>query len=62
MQARMYCEGWDVFELDMVANYGWIRSGKWDEVRADIKAVCDECHKHNVEVKVIFETDALTSG
>ncbi len=60
MQAKMYCEGWDVFELDMVANYGWIRSGKWDEVRDDIRAVCDECHKHNVEVKVIFETDALT--
>lgn len=59
-QAKLYCEGWDVYELDVVANYGWIRSGLWKEVEADIRAVCDECHRHNVAVKVIFETDALT--
>lgn len=47
-------------ELDIVANYGWIRSGLWSEVEADIKAVVDVCHKENVIVKVIFETDALT--
>ncbi len=59
-QAIMYCEGWDVYELDVVANYGWIRSGMWDEVEADIRAVCHACHQYNVPVKVIFETDALT--
>ncbi len=59
-QAKLYCEGWDVYELDVVANYGWIRSGMWKEVEEDIRAVCDECHRHKVEVKVIFETDALT--
>lgn len=59
-QAKMYCEGWDVYELDVVANYGWIKSGMFKEVEDDIRAVCDECHKHNVAVKVIFETDALT--
>lgn len=59
-QAKMYCEGWDVYELDMVANYGWIKSGMFKEVEDDIRAVCEECHKHNVAVKVIFETDALT--
>ena|SRR5690554_4447824 len=59
-QAKMYCEGWDVYELDVVANYGWIRSGMFKEVEEDIRAVCDECHKHDVAVKVIFETDALT--
>lgn len=32
----------------------------WAEVEADIKAVCDVCHKYGTEVKVIFETDALT--
>lgn len=59
-QAKIYCEGWDVFELDVVANYGWIRSGLWDQVYDDIKAVCDACKPYDVAVKVIFETDALT--
>lgn len=60
MQAELYCKRGDIFELDIVANYGWIRSGMWDEVREDIKAVCDVCHKYGTAVKVIFETDALT--
>ena len=60
MQAEAYCQRGDVFELDIVANYGWIKSGKWDEVETDIKAVCDVCHNYGTEVKVIFETDALT--
>lgn len=60
IQAETYCKRGDVAELDIVANFGWIRSGLWDKVREDIKAVCDVCHKYNVIVKVIFETDALT--
>ncbi|MDF2925980.1 MAG: deoxyribose-phosphate aldolase [Paenibacillaceae bacterium] len=60
MQAEEYCKGGKVFELDIVANYGWIRSGMWAEVEADIKAVCDMCHTYGTAVKVIFETDALT--
>lgn len=62
MQAEEYCKEGDIFELDIVANYGWIRSGRWKEVEEDIKAVCDVCHKYGTEVKVIFETDALTIG
>ena len=58
-EAKLYCEK-GVSEIDMVANYGWIRSGLWDEVRADIKAVVDVAHKKNVLVKVIFETAQLT--
>ena len=46
-------------ELDIVANFGWIRSGKYDAVTQDIKAVVDVCHEKNIPVKVIFETDAL---
>lgn len=61
MQAEEYCKDGDIFELDIVANYGWIKSGQWDKVEADIKAVCDVCHKYGTEVKVIFETDALTT-
>lgn len=60
IQAKEYCKEGDIFELDIVANYGWIRSGMWKEVEEDIKAVCDACHTYGTEVKVIFETDALT--
>lgn len=60
LQAEEYCKRGDIYELDIVANYGWIRSGLWDAVRADIKAVCDICHKYGTAVKTIMETDALT--
>lgn len=60
MQAEYYCKNWKIFELDFVANYGWIRSGKWDQVEAEFKAVTDVCHKYGTAVKVIFETDALS--
>lgn len=60
MQAEEYCKRGDVYELDIVANYGWIRSGLWEAVKADIKAVCDVCHKYGIAVKTILETDALT--
>jgi deoxyribose-phosphate aldolase len=49
-----------VDELDLVANYGWIRGGRIDRAEADLRAVIDLCHEHGVPVKVIFETDALT--
>jgi deoxyribose-phosphate aldolase len=60
LQAEEYCRRGDVAELDVVANYGWIRSGMFAEVEADIRAVTEVCHKFGVAVKVIFETDALT--
>jgi deoxyribose-phosphate aldolase len=60
LQAQEYCREGDIFELDMVANYGWIKSGKWADVELDIKAVCDICHRYGTAVKVIFETGALT--
>lgn len=60
LQAEEYCRNFKIQDLDIVANYGWIRSGKWDEVTADIAAVVEVCHKYGTEVKVIFETDALT--
>jgi deoxyribose-phosphate aldolase len=58
-QADMYCRRGDIFELDVVANYGWMRSGMWREVESDIRAVTEVCHGYGVAVKVIFETDAL---
>lgn len=35
-------------------------SRRWDDVTADITAVVSICHQYGTEVKVIFETDALT--
>lgn len=49
-----------VDELDIVANYGWIRGGQLDRVEADLRAVIEVGHEAGVPVKVIFETDALT--
>ncbi len=49
-------------EIDMVINIGKALSGDWDYVERDIKAVCDEAHRHGAKVKVIFENDYLTKG
>lgn len=50
-----------VQELDIVANYGWIRGGEIDRVEQDLRAVVEACHAQGVLVKVIFETDALSN-
>jgi deoxyribose-phosphate aldolase len=47
-------------ELDMVLNIGQLRSGKYDYVRDDIKAICDVAHARDVKVKVIFENAYLS--
>ena len=49
-------------EIDMVVNLGKALSADWDYVERDVKAVCDEAHKHGAKVKVIFENDYLTKG
>lgn len=46
-------------EIDMVVNVGKALSGDWDYVEQDVRAVCDEAHKHGAKVKVIFENDYL---
>lgn len=48
-----------VKEIDMVANYGYMRSGLWDLVLKDIRAVSDVTKKAGVLLKVIFETCTL---
>lgn len=59
-QAEIICREGDIEDLDVISNDGWIRSGMWDEVEADIRAVADVCHRYGTKLKVIFETDALT--
>jgi deoxyribose-phosphate aldolase len=49
-------------EIDMVANCGKALGGDWDYVEADVRAVCDEAHRHGAKVKVIFENDYLAQG
>ena len=46
-------------EIDMVINVGKALSDDWEYVRQDVKAVCDEAHRHGAKVKVIFENDFL---
>jgi deoxyribose-phosphate aldolase len=47
-------------ELDMVLNIGQLRSGRYNFVRQDIKAVCDVAHERGAKVKVILENAYLT--
>lgn len=49
-------------EIDMVINVGKALGGDFAYVEADIKAVCDEAHKHGAKVKVIIENDYLANG
>jgi deoxyribose-phosphate aldolase len=60
LQIHELCKNNDIEDLDIVANYGWIRSGLWKEVEAEFKAVAEAVHQYNTFIKVIFETDALT--
>jgi deoxyribose-phosphate aldolase len=46
-------------EIDMVINVGALRSGDYDAVSADIRAVVDASHKAGAIVKVILETALL---
>jgi len=49
-------------EIDMVINLGKALGGDWDYVERDVKAVCDQAHRHGAKIKVIFETDYLAQG
>ncbi|GHV41062.1 deoxyribose-phosphate aldolase [Spirochaetia bacterium] len=60
LQAEEICKKRDVEDIDIVSNYGWIRSGMWKEVEDDIRAVTEVAHKYGSIIKVIFETDALS--
>lgn len=59
LEAGAYIEA-GVNEIDMVVNYGYIRSGEWDLVKGDIKAVTDVARTSNIPVKVILETSELS--
>lgn len=58
-EARAYVAR-GVAEIDMVANYGWIRSGLWAEYSADLAGVVAVTKPAGIPLKVIFETSQLT--
>ncbi len=60
LQAEEILKGGGIEDLDIVANYGWIKSGLWDDVQREIAAVAAVTQKYGAYLKVIFETDALT--
>ncbi len=49
-------------ELDMVINIGEMKSGHYDYVRDEIKAICEAAHSAGAMVKVIFENAYLTQA
>ncbi|MBC8205760.1 MAG: deoxyribose-phosphate aldolase [Kiritimatiellales bacterium] len=59
-EAKRYVE-MGVDEIDMVANYGWVKSGLWDDVKADIAAVSAVTKPAGTPLKVIFETSQLNA-
>lgn len=62
MLAEKYCSEWPIEDLDIVANYGRLRSGDLGYVVEDLKPTVEACHRHGTNVKVIIETDFLTPG
>lgn len=59
-QCRDIIHAGGIFEIDMVANYGRIKSRDFDYVSEEIRQVSEICHQNHVGLKVIVETDALT--
>lgn len=54
-EAARYVEA-GVAEIDMVSNFGWVRSGMWKAVRKDIEKVAQITTPAGTPLKVIFET------
>ncbi|MDL2318042.1 deoxyribose-phosphate aldolase [Eubacteriales bacterium OttesenSCG-928-A19] len=48
------------FEVDMVNNIGLLRSGRWADYEAEIRAVADVVHEGGARLKVILEISQLT--
>jgi len=60
MQIKTAAQYDSVKEIDIVSNFGWIRSGEYDRVTAELKACAAAAHEYGRELKAIIETDALS--
>lgn len=58
--AELYA-GKGVKEIDMVLNYGYLKSGAVDKIEEEVQGVVEKAHAKNVAVKVIFETSELNT-
>lgn len=59
MLAELYASK-GVKEIDMVLNYGYLKSGLTDKIEEEVRGVVEKAHAKNVAVKVIFEISELT--
>jgi deoxyribose-phosphate aldolase len=59
LEAKTYIDK-GVHEIDMVVNYGFIRSHEWDLVEYDIRSVSEATRPARVILKVILETSELS--
>lgn len=59
-QIEEVCSYPNIGEVDIVCNFGLLRSGQYDKVTKDLKACADKAHEMGHALKVILETDALT--
>ena len=59
LEAQAYLDD-GVDEIDMVVNYGFIRSQRWDLVEQDIRGVSEVTRDRASLLKVILETSELT--
>jgi deoxyribose-phosphate aldolase len=59
-EAELYIKK-GIEEIDMVANYGYIKSGRMDLFERDVQAVSELTRFSSVILKVILETSMLTS-
>ncbi|WEV68152.1 deoxyribose-phosphate aldolase [Bifidobacterium sp. ESL0769] len=58
--AKEYCRHEGLTDLDMVINYGMVRSGHAAEAGEELRGAVDACRQAGVVSKVIIETDALS--
>lgn len=59
LEAQAYLDD-GVDEIDMVVNYGFIRSERWDLVEQDIRGVSEVTRNRSSLLKVILETSELS--
>src|SRR5690554_2854830 len=50
----------EVDEIDVVANYGWIKSGLWEFFEREVSILVGAAKNYSKVLKLILETDALS--
>ena len=63
-QAEIICRDGDIEDLDIVANYGWIRSGRWDDLKVifEVDSLTIEEVKRATEVAIEAGADFVKTS